>query len=126
VRRRVKDKRVLALVKAFFKAGILTELKMKIRALTHRQSQQQLRFLLIRFNQIMRGWANYFKHAAAEDRSAALHRFVWRRLIRMLQVRHGRNRGEPVASSGARRVRRKARGNGRVAIPAPRPGPYSA
>jgi RNA-directed DNA polymerase len=62
--------------------------KVKIRALTHRQSQQELGSLLIRLNQIMRGWANYFKHAVAKDRFAALHRFVWWRLIRMLQVRH--------------------------------------
>jgi len=35
----------------------------------------------------------------------------------------GRNRGEPVASRGARRVRREVRGNGPGAIPEPRPGP---
>ena len=35
----------------------------------------------------------------------------------------GRDRGEPVASRGARRVRREVRGNGLGAIPAPRPGP---
>jgi hypothetical protein len=35
----------------------------------------------------------------------------------------GRNRGEPGASGGARRVRRAARGNGPEAIPAPRPVP---
>ena len=66
----------------------IRSVKAKIRALTHRQSQQQLGPLLIRLNQIMRGWANYFKHAVAKDRFAALHRFVWWRLIRMLKVRH--------------------------------------
>jgi hypothetical protein len=35
----------------------------------------------------------------------------------------GRNRGEPGASRGARRVQRAARGNGPAAIPAPRPVP---
>jgi len=35
----------------------------------------------------------------------------------------GRNRGEPVALKGARRVRREVRGNGPGAIPGPRPGP---
>ncbi len=63
-------------------------MKVKIRALTHRQSQQPLGPLLIRLNQIMRGWANYFKHAVAKDRFAALHNFVRWLLIRMLQARH--------------------------------------
>ncbi|GLX02271.1 group II intron reverse transcriptase/maturase [Microtetraspora sp. NBRC 16547] len=66
----------------------IRSLKAKIRALTHRKSQQDLRSVLIRLNQIMRGWANYFKHAVAKDRFSALHQFAWWRLIRMLQVRH--------------------------------------
>jgi len=66
----------------------IRSVKAKIRALTHRQSQQELESLLIRLNQIMRGWANYFKHAVAKNRFAALHNFVWWRLIRMLQARH--------------------------------------
>jgi RNA-directed DNA polymerase len=66
----------------------IRSVKVKIRALTHRQSQQELGSLLIRLNQIMRGWANHFKHTVAKDRFDALHRFVWWRLIRMLQVRH--------------------------------------
>ncbi|MFC5180086.1 group II intron reverse transcriptase/maturase [Actinomadura harenae] len=66
----------------------IRSLKAKIRALTHRKSQQALGSVLIRLNQIMRGWANYFKHAVAKDRFSALHQFVWWRLIRMLQVRH--------------------------------------
>ena len=45
-------------------------MKAKIRALTHRTSQQNLRAVLIRLNQIMRGWANYFKHAVANTPSA--------------------------------------------------------
>ena len=37
----------------------IRSLKAKIRALTNRTSQQDLRYVLIRLNQIMRGWANY-------------------------------------------------------------------
>jgi hypothetical protein len=40
-----------------------------------------------------------------------------------LQHPAGRNRGEPVALKGARRVRREVRGNGPRAILEPRPGP---
>ncbi len=41
-------------------------LKDKVRALTSRISQQPPRAVLIRLNQIMRGWANYFRHAVCQ------------------------------------------------------------
>ena len=44
----------------------IRSVKDKIRALTPRTSQQDLRAVLIRLNQIMRGWSNYFKHAVAQ------------------------------------------------------------
>ncbi|MFJ9034928.1 reverse transcriptase domain-containing protein, partial [Streptomyces sp. NPDC102274] len=43
----------------------IRSLKAKVRALTGRTSQQDLATVLIRLTQIMRGWANYFKHAVA-------------------------------------------------------------
>ena len=52
-------------------------LKAKIRALTRRKSQQDPRTVLIRLNQIMRGWANYFKHAACKRTLSHLSHFVW-------------------------------------------------
>jgi len=44
----------------------IRSLKAKIRALTNRTSQQNPGDVLIRLNQIMRGWANYFKHAVCK------------------------------------------------------------
>jgi RNA-directed DNA polymerase len=41
-------------------------LKAKVRALTHRTSQQDLGFVLARLNQVMHGWANYFKYAVGQ------------------------------------------------------------
>jgi RNA-directed DNA polymerase len=38
----------------------IRSVKDKVRALTNRTSQQPPRDLLIRLNEIMRGWANYF------------------------------------------------------------------
>ncbi|MEU0193656.1 group II intron maturase-specific domain-containing protein [Streptomyces afghaniensis] len=38
----------------------IRQLKDKIRALTNRTSQQNPRDVLIRLNQSMRGWANYW------------------------------------------------------------------
>jgi RNA-directed DNA polymerase len=66
----------------------LRSLKAKIRALTRRTSQQELRYVLRRLNQIMHGWANYFKHAVAKHTFDNLGHFVWWRVIRMLRERH--------------------------------------
>jgi len=63
-------------------------LKAKIRALTNRTSQQDLRYVLIRLNQIMRGWANYFKHAVCKHTLSSLGNFAWWRVIRWLRTRH--------------------------------------
>jgi RNA-directed DNA polymerase len=63
-------------------------LKAKIRALTPRTSQQDLEYVLTRLNQVMHGWANYFRHAVAKNAFAMLDNFAWWRVIRMLMERH--------------------------------------
>jgi RNA-directed DNA polymerase len=60
----------------------IRSLKDKIRAYTSRTSQQPPRDALIRLNQIMRGWANYFKHAVCKHTLGALENFAWHRVIR--------------------------------------------
>lgn len=62
--------------------------KDKIRALTPRTSQQDLRVVLIRINQITRGWANYFKHAIAKRVFSKLQHHTWWRIVRMMRTRH--------------------------------------
>jgi RNA-directed DNA polymerase len=62
--------------------------KNKIRALTNRRSQQNPGAVLIRLNQIMRGWANYFRHAACKRTLSRLAHFVWWRVIRWLRALH--------------------------------------
>jgi RNA-directed DNA polymerase len=66
----------------------IRSLKAKIRALTHRTSQQDLGYVLTRLNQVMHGWANYFRHAVAKNTFAMLDNFAWWRVIRMLRERH--------------------------------------
>jgi RNA-directed DNA polymerase len=56
--------------------------KDRVRALTNRTSQQPPRDVLIRLNLIMRGWANYFKHAVCKHTLDAVENFVWHRVIR--------------------------------------------
>ncbi len=62
--------------------------KAKIRALTPRTSQQDLRAVLIRINQITRGWTNYFKHAIAQRTFSQLQHHTWWRIVRMMRTRH--------------------------------------
>ncbi len=66
----------------------IRSLKAKIRALTNRTSQQDLRPALIRLNQVMRGWANYFKHAVCKHTLGSLAHFAWWRVIRWLRTLH--------------------------------------
>jgi len=69
----------------------LRSVKAKIRALTHKQSQQDLGYVLTGLNMVMRGWANYFRHAVAKNVFSMLDSFTWWRVIRMLSVRHDWN-----------------------------------
>jgi RNA-directed DNA polymerase len=62
--------------------------KAKIHALTRRTSQQDLGAVLIRINQIMRGWANYFRHAVASRTFDHLRQFTWWRIVRWQRTRH--------------------------------------
>ena len=64
------------------------ELKRKIRSLTRRLSHADYRSVLIRINQILHGWANYFKHAVAKHTFSMLRAFIWRRVARWVMHRH--------------------------------------
>jgi RNA-directed DNA polymerase len=66
----------------------IRSVKAKIRALTRRTSQLDLGYVLTRLNQVMHGWANYFRHAIAKNVFAMLDNFAWWRVIRMLMTRH--------------------------------------
>jgi RNA-directed DNA polymerase len=66
----------------------IRSLKTKIRAITHKASQQDLAEVLTRLGQIMHGWANYFRYAIAKNTFSMLDSFAWWRVIRMLKRRH--------------------------------------
>jgi RNA-directed DNA polymerase len=66
----------------------IRSLKDKVRALTSRLSQQPPRDVLIRLNQIMRGWSAYFRHAVAKHTMSSLENFVWHRVIRWWKTLH--------------------------------------
>jgi RNA-directed DNA polymerase len=66
----------------------LKSVKAKIKTLTPRTSQADLKTTLIRINQISRGWANYFRHAVASHTFDHLHQFTWWRIVRWQRTRH--------------------------------------
>jgi len=66
----------------------ITALKKKLRALTHRTSLADLGTTLTTLNQILRGWANYFRHAVATHTFKHLQQFLWWRIVRWLRTRH--------------------------------------
>jgi len=65
----------------------LRSLKDRIRALTRRTSQQDLRAVLIRINRITRGWAEYFRHAVAKHTFDRLAYFIWWRIVRWVKTK---------------------------------------
>jgi RNA-directed DNA polymerase len=75
-------------VYTFIDGRPIRSLKAKIRALTRRTSQQDLGYVLTRLNQVMHGWAGYFRHAIAKNVFSMLDNFTWWRVIRMLRERH--------------------------------------
>jgi RNA-directed DNA polymerase len=75
-------------VYTFIDARPVRTLKAKIRALTHKTSQWDLASTLIRLGQIMRGRANYFKHAVAKRTFSKLDVFTFWRLAHLLRARH--------------------------------------
>lgn len=62
--------------------------KTKVRALTHRTSQQDPAAVLTRLGQILRGWSAYFRHAAAKNTFRHVAHFVWNRVARWLRQLH--------------------------------------
>jgi RNA-directed DNA polymerase len=88
IQRKRKRGTTKSYVYTFIDQRPIRSVKAKIRALTHRLSQQDLKTVLTRLNQVMHGWANYFKYAVAKNVFSMLDNFAWRRVLRMLTVRH--------------------------------------
>jgi RNA-directed DNA polymerase len=88
IRRRRKRGSNKWYVYAFIAARPIRSVKDKIRALTRRTSQAAPRDVLIRLNQIMHGWANYFRHAVAKHTFRMLGAFLWHRVIMWLKTMH--------------------------------------
>jgi RNA-directed DNA polymerase len=108
VRSRIADKRVLALVKAFLKAGILTEggedrsyvytypAKKALRAICRKVKDvcrttsinQPLSTLLHRLNPVLRGWCVYFQPGVSSKTFGYLASLVWRQVMAWIRRKH--------------------------------------
>jgi RNA-directed DNA polymerase len=75
-------------VYTFIAGRPLKAVKAKIRAMTHRVSQANPGTILARINQILRGWANYFRHAVCKHTLNNLKHFAEWRVIRWLRKLH--------------------------------------
>jgi RNA-directed DNA polymerase len=69
----------------------------KVSAATYRSTlHQDLSELLRRLNQMLVGWANYFRHGVSKKVFNNLDSHAWRRVWRWLQRKHGRLNGSQV------------------------------
>jgi RNA-directed DNA polymerase len=66
----------------------------KVRALTDRRRRagmKDIREVIVDLNPVLRGWGNYFATGNAATKFVQIDGYVWRRLVRLLVKRHGRN-----------------------------------
>jgi RNA-directed DNA polymerase len=68
----------------------LASIKAKVRAITRGGTNQPLAVVLRRLNSVLRGWANYFRHAVSKATFDYLGAFSWRRVICWLRHKHRR------------------------------------
>jgi RNA-directed DNA polymerase len=68
----------------------LKSVKAKIKTLTPKTSQADLKNTLIRINQISRGSANCSRHTVTSHTFDHLHKFTWWRIMRWQRTRQGK------------------------------------
>lgn len=65
--------------------------KVRVRTGSNRGGVKDVREIIEDLNPVLRGWGNYFRTGNAADRFTQIDSYVWRRLIRLLIRRRGRN-----------------------------------
>lgn len=73
--------------------GAMRKTKAKVRALTDRRwVGTELRVVIYRLNQFLRGWGGHFRTGNAARKFNQLDSYVWRRLMRFMVKKRGCNR----------------------------------
>jgi RNA-directed DNA polymerase len=68
----------------------LTSIKAKVKAITRQGTNNPLSDLLRQLNPVLRGWTNYFRHAAAKTTFSYLQEYTWRRVIGWMRRKYRR------------------------------------
>ncbi|WP_277750740.1 group II intron maturase-specific domain-containing protein [Nonomuraea polychroma] len=69
--------------------GAIQAIKEKVKAKTYRSTRHMsLAELIVGLNRLLRGWANYFRHAVAKDVFNAIDSFTWRRVANWIFCKH--------------------------------------
>ncbi|MEY9934727.1 RNA-directed DNA polymerase [Catenulispora sp. GP43] len=67
--------------------------KDKVKAKTYRSTRHmQLDELLVSLNRLLRGWANYFRHAASKNAFNAIDSLAWKRIMRWIRHKYRQGR----------------------------------
>jgi RNA-directed DNA polymerase len=66
----------------------IRSVKQKIRALTHKTSSQELGSVIVRINQITRGWAMYFRHGVSYRVFDQVRQYTWWRIVNWQKALH--------------------------------------
>jgi RNA-directed DNA polymerase len=90
IQRRRKRGTNLSYVYTYPSKKAVTAVMRKMRDLTKRAAQPNLVVLLLRMNQLLRGWCNYFKHGVSKRTFSYLDSFAWRRVTRWMRKHHKR------------------------------------
>jgi RNA-directed DNA polymerase len=78
-------------VYTFVSDEALASIKRKVKALTGRSTLHwELSELVARLNRLLKGWAGYFRYAAAKRTLSYLGHYVWGRVVRWLRKKHPR------------------------------------
>jgi RNA-directed DNA polymerase len=70
--------------------GALRAITRKVKAISRQDINQPLIGLLRQLEPVLRGWANYFRHASSSDTFGYLRHYTWQRVIRWLRRKHRR------------------------------------
>lgn len=68
----------------------LASIKAKVRAITRTGTHLPLKAVLHQLNQVIRGWANYFRHGVSKATFSYLDSFTWHRVFSWLRCKHSR------------------------------------
>lgn len=69
----------------------IASIRDKVRAATYRSTlHNSLAGLLVRIGRMLRGWANYFRHAVAKRAFNAVDSYTWERITSWLRKKHRR------------------------------------